>query len=98
MPVPMIAIFAMCRSAGLQLVRRQGGAGSCDPADRRARRNGDWSTPVTRYFVAYFAAAVAMAVLDLGWLSYAVKAFFEPAVGGLLAEKTNNTAAVLFYV
>ena len=53
---------------------------------------------MTRYFVAYFAAAVAMAVLDLGWLSYAVKAFFEPAVGGLLAEKTNNTAAVLFYV
>ena len=53
---------------------------------------------MTRYFVAYFAAAVAMAVLDLGWLSYAVKAFFEPAVGGLLAEKTNNSAAVAFYL
>lgn len=51
-----------------------------------------------RYLVAYLAAAVVMAVLDLGWLSYAVKAFFEPAVGSLLAEKTNTLAAVLFYV
>ena len=53
---------------------------------------------MTRTLVAYLAAAVAMAVLDLGWLSYAVKAFFEPAVGSLLAEKTNNAAAVAFYL
>jgi uncharacterized membrane protein len=43
-------------------------------------------------------AAAVMAALDLAWLSYAVKAFFEPAIGPLLAEKTNMTAAVLFYV
>lgn len=53
---------------------------------------------MARYLVAYLAAAAVMAALDLAWLSYAVKAFFEPAVGGLLAEKTNNTAAVLFYL
>ena len=53
---------------------------------------------MTRYLVAYLAAAVVMAVLDLGWLSYAVKAFFEPAVGGLLAQKTNNAAAAAFYL
>ncbi len=53
---------------------------------------------MARYLVAYLAAAVAMAALDLAWLGYAVKAFFEPAVGTLLAQKTNMTAAVLFYV
>ncbi len=53
---------------------------------------------MTRYLAAYLAAAVAMAALDLGWLSYAAKAFFEPAVGSLLAQKTNTLAAVLFYV
>ena len=53
---------------------------------------------MARYLVAYLVAAVVMAALDLAWLSYAVKAFFEPAVGPLLAEKTNMLAAVLFYV
>ena len=53
---------------------------------------------MTRYLVAYLAAAVVMAALDLAWLSYAVRAFFEPAVGALLAERTNTAAAVLFYV
>jgi len=51
-----------------------------------------------RLAAAYVAAAVVMAALDLAWLSYASKAFFEPAVGPLLAAKTNNFAAVLFYV
>ena len=53
---------------------------------------------MARYLVAYLAASVVMAVLDLAWLNYAAKAFFEPGVGALLAEKTNNLAAVLFYV
>ena len=53
---------------------------------------------MTRFIAAYVAAAVVMAILDLAWLSYAVKAFFEPAIGPLLAAKTNNTAAALFYV
>jgi uncharacterized membrane protein len=53
---------------------------------------------MVRYLIAYAVAAVVMAALDLAWLSYAVKAFFEPSVGSLLSEKTNMTAAVLFYV
>lgn len=38
-----------------------------------------------------------MGVLDLTWLGYAAKAFFAPAVGSLLSERTNMAAAVLFY-
>ena len=51
-----------------------------------------------RAISAYIAAAIVMAALDLGWLSYAAKAFFEPAVGELLSAKTNMPAAILFYV
>ena len=53
---------------------------------------------MVRLAVAYVAAAVLMVALDLAWLSYAAKALFEPAVGPLLAVRTNNLAAVLFYV
>jgi uncharacterized membrane protein len=53
---------------------------------------------MTRVVSAYVAAALVMAVLDLAWLSYAAKAVFAPAVGALLAAKTNMPAAVLFYV
>jgi len=53
---------------------------------------------MTRVISAYVAAALVMAVLDLAWLSYAAKAFFEPAVGELLSAKTNLPAAVLFYL
>ncbi|HEY0107473.1 MAG TPA: DUF2177 family protein [Rhizomicrobium sp.] len=53
---------------------------------------------MARIVIAYAAAALAMAVLDLSWLSYFSKAVFEPTVGSLLAERTNMAAAVLFYV
>lgn len=53
---------------------------------------------MARYLVAYLVAAIVMAALDLAWLSYAVKALFEPSVGSLLAAKTNMMAAVLFYL
>jgi uncharacterized membrane protein len=53
---------------------------------------------MTRVISAYVATALVMAVMDLGWLSYAAKTFFEPAVGSLLAAKTNTPAAILFYV
>jgi uncharacterized membrane protein len=51
-----------------------------------------------RVLSAYLATAVVMAVLDFCWLPYFSKAFFEPAVGELLAARTNMVAAVLFYV
>ena len=53
---------------------------------------------MARLAAAYLAAALVMAALDFVWLSYFSKAFFEPAVGPLLAAKTNYAAAVLFYV
>ena len=53
---------------------------------------------MARLLVAYVAAALTMAVLDYAWLSYFTKALFEPAVGSLLAERTDMTIAVLFYV
>ncbi len=53
---------------------------------------------MARLAAAYLVAAVVMAALDFTWLSYFSKAFFEPAVGVLLAAKTNYAAAVLFYV
>jgi uncharacterized membrane protein len=61
-------------------------------------RAAERSARMTRLAAAYVAAATVLVVLDLTWLSYAAKAFFEPALGPLLAEKTNNLAAVLFYV
>lgn len=51
-----------------------------------------------RVILAYVAAALVMAALDLAWLSYAAKTFFEPAVGELLSAKTNMPAAILFYL
>jgi uncharacterized membrane protein len=53
---------------------------------------------MTRYLIAYLAAAVAMAVLDVVWLRLAVKAIYEPAIGSLLSEHTNMPAAILFYI
>jgi uncharacterized membrane protein len=53
---------------------------------------------LARYIAAYLAAAVVMAALDYLWLGYFSKAFFEPAVGSLLAARTDMSVAVLFYV
>jgi len=53
---------------------------------------------MTRIIVAYAVTALVMAGLDLAWLGYFSKAVFEQAVGSLLAERTNITAATLFYV
>src|ERR1700748_1008205 len=53
---------------------------------------------MARYLAACLAAAMVMAALDLAWLRYAATAFFEPAVGPLLAPHTHIAAAALFYV
>jgi uncharacterized membrane protein len=52
---------------------------------------------MTRILAAYAATAVTMAVLDFAWLSYFSRTFFEPAVGALLAPRTDMPVAVLFY-
>lgn len=50
------------------------------------------------YLIAYSAALVALAVVDGLWLSWAGKNIFEPAMGPILAEKTNYVPAVIFYL
>lgn len=53
---------------------------------------------MTRIIVAYLAAAVAMAVLDIAWLTTVMRGLFEGAVGEMLAPRANLAPAVLFYV
>lgn len=53
---------------------------------------------LARYLAAYLSTAVVMAGLDYVWLGYFSRAFFEPAVGSLLAGRTDMSVAALFYV
>lgn len=50
------------------------------------------------FAIAYVSAAFVMAGLDSIWLGYAAKGLYRNALGSLLAEKPNMTAAVAFYV
>ena len=51
-----------------------------------------------RILAAYLGAAVVMAGLDLTWLRLSANALYHPQLGGLLADKTNNIAAIAFYL
>ena len=51
-----------------------------------------------KYLAAYAGAAVAMAVLDALWLGTTVPLLYRPAIGELLAARTNMAAGVLFYL
>lgn len=53
---------------------------------------------MARYLIAYVTAAAVLAVLDIVWLRLTVRGLYEPAIGTLLSEHTNQAAAVLFYV
>jgi len=46
---------------------------------------------------AYLFTMLPMAVLDAVWLSWAMKRFYAPKLGHLLAQTPNWGAAVLFY-
>src|SRR3954465_4677827 len=46
----------------------------------------------------YLAAALVMGVLDFVWLRMMVDPVYQPAIGPVLAEKPNMTAAVSFYL
>ncbi len=48
--------------------------------------------------VAYVAAAVAMAGMDVVWLRLMTDRLYHPALGAMLAEKPNVAAAVAFYL
>lgn len=49
------------------------------------------------WFAQYAIAAVAFCLLDLAWLGLVAKDLYRKILGGLLAEKANAKAAVLFY-
>lgn len=53
---------------------------------------------MTRWWVAYGAAAVTFCVLDALWLGWVALDFYRAQLGPLLAQPPNWTAAVLFYV
>ncbi|MCX7865338.1 MAG: DUF2177 family protein [Novosphingobium sp.] len=46
----------------------------------------------------WFASAAAFLALDALWLSQMVSRFYRPAIGHLLADKPNVSAAVAFYL
>jgi uncharacterized membrane protein len=49
------------------------------------------------YLTAWLAAALVMGSLDFAWLRLMVGQVYQPAVGGVLADKPNMGAAVAFY-
>ncbi len=51
-----------------------------------------------RLALAYIITAAVMAGLDAVWLGTLTKAVYQPAIGALLADRTNIPAAILFYI
>lgn len=47
---------------------------------------------------AFFFASIFFLIIDILWLSYAVKNFYKPNLGNLLNEKPVMWAAILFYL
>jgi uncharacterized membrane protein len=53
---------------------------------------------MTKYLVAYVAAAVVMIAIDLVWLGVIAKPIYRDGIGHLMADSPNIPAAVLFYL
>ena len=49
-------------------------------------------------FLSLFITSILFLIFDLIWLSFSVKYFYKPQLGGLLNEKPVMWAAVLFYL
>lgn len=49
-------------------------------------------------FLSTFISAFIFLIIDIIWLSYAVKSFYKPNIGNLLLESPVMWAAALFYV
>src|SRR5690348_8867569 len=48
--------------------------------------------------ITYVATAVVIAGLDIVWLNLTADNLYQDALDGLLAEKTNTAAAIVFYL
>lgn len=94
LPVPTIAILLMSQ------VRDHGQDGSqiirTDPIGRRLRKQAK-DRPMS-YVAAYAVAALVMGGLDYLWLSNASGPLYHKALGAVMAENPNMTAAVIFYL
>lgn len=53
---------------------------------------------MNNYFYSYVTALVSMSVIDFLWLTKVAPTFYRNHIGSILAEKTNTTAAILFYL
>ena len=49
-------------------------------------------------FLSLFLTSALFLIIDMIWLSFAVKNFYKPQLGDLLTEKPVMWAAVLFYL
>ncbi|GLK66878.1 DUF2177 family protein [Hansschlegelia plantiphila] len=52
---------------------------------------------MTRWIVAYFAAAAVFLAGDFLWLGFVARGFYRAQLGGLMAPQPNIAAAVAFY-
>jgi uncharacterized membrane protein len=53
---------------------------------------------MTKWIIAYVAAAVAFGLLDAMWLGWAGDNLYRPIIGDIMAEDVNLNAAGAFYV
>jgi uncharacterized membrane protein len=53
---------------------------------------------MTKYLIAYAASAIVMIAIDLVWLGFIAKSFYQQGIGHLMADSPNIPAAVAFYL
>jgi uncharacterized membrane protein len=95
----MIAILAMPVPAFSKLLRRRPANGSGGDPNWPRLRNQDREKPDMRdNLIAFAATAGTLLVLDIVWLSQVMGPLFQRALGPLLAENVNYTAAGAFYL
>lgn len=68
-----------------------------DPPARRLRKTEKRKNSVA-YLIAYVAAALVMGGLDFAWLSATSGPLYHRALGSIMAENPNMTAAAAFYL
>lgn len=51
-----------------------------------------------KYVFAYLGAGLTFAVIDAVWLTTMVNRLYRPAIGPIMADKPDMTAAVIFYL
>lgn len=52
---------------------------------------------MTKYFIAYFCAAIVFGLLDAMWLRWAGENFYRPVIGEIMADEFRAAPAAVFY-